>query len=185
MKAIYVMTIWAVILSSLGCTSTRRMSRKFSEKPAVIYRQFAGVDYANTPIHKEGHVSAGALWESLSYYRLEKTELPEVGEGAVVRLWLTNSDTLTVRAIEDGQVVGSFEIPVRRRGKYLILERKVSMIPIPVLYFSSHEDKTILAPLADGSIGYYSYNDETLWILFFGASQTSNVIHEYQPVEQR
>lgn len=183
MKAVYVMTIGAMILLSLGCTSTRRMSRKFSEKPAVIYRQFSDVGYANTPIAKYGHASNGPLWETLSYYRLEKAELPAVGKEAVIRLSLTNSDTLTVSSIEDKQVIGSFEIPVRRRGTYLILEKKVRMIPIPILYFSSDEDKTILAPLANGSIGYYSYSDETLMILFFGASRTSNTIREYQPVE--
>jgi len=181
MKATFIITVIALILS--GCTSTRSLSRKFSEKPTVIYRQFSGVGYANTAMPKDGQVSTGSLWGSLSHYRLEKTELPEVGEEAVIRLSLINSDTLTVSAIENEQVAGSFEIPVRRRGKYLILEKKVKMIPIPVLYFSSREDKTILAPLANGSIGYYSYSDETLWILFFGASQTGNVIHEFQPVE--
>ncbi|MBD1433537.1 hypothetical protein H8B06_11915 [Sphingobacterium sp. DN00404] len=181
MKSIYVILTLAIALSA--CTSTRRLSNKFSEKPAVIFRQFSGAMYANSPTPIPPNRSTTSLWTNLAHFRQEKQNLPEVGDNAVIQLTLEKSNSLTVTAFQDEQQIARFDTPVRKRGKYLILENKTRTIPIPVLFFSLDEHKTILAPLENGSIGFYGYESETLMILFMGASKSGNFIHEYRPIE--
>lgn len=174
--------ILALAFTWSSCTSTRSLSRKFSEKPERISQQFSDTKYANTGERTGYHSGETQLWTTLAMYRTQKDTLPQVHADAVIQLSLLEEKTLEVSAFENGLQVGSFEIPVRKRNKYLILKNKVRTIPIP-LFFSMREDKAILATLKNGSIGYYSYSDETLWILFFGASKTGRFMHEYQPVK--
>lgn len=177
MRLIYIISVLVLVLS--GCTSTRRLSNKFSEKPAVIYRQFSGASYANNSGQNKS-----SLWISLSQFRQDKEGLPPVGDDALIQLTIEKSKKLTVTAFQEQQQIASFYIPVRQRGKYLILKNKTRIIPIPILFFNLKEHKAILAPLENGSIGYYGYRSETLMILFMGATNESNYIHEHQPVEQ-
>ncbi|MBD1431636.1 hypothetical protein H8B06_02265 [Sphingobacterium sp. DN00404] len=165
-----------------ACTSTRSLSRKFSEKPEVIGEQFAGSSYANTPIDTTGRYGRVSLWRKLAPYRSVKDSLPEIAANAHIRLSLEDNKTLKVTASENQQAVAIFEIPVRRRGEYLILENKTRIIPIPFIYFSVKENKTILVLLKNNRIGIYDYDDESLWILFFGASNTAAAIYEYEPI---
>lgn len=174
----------AVITVLAGCTSTRSLSRKFSEKPEVIGEQFAGASYANTPIDTTGRYGRISLWRKLAPYRLAKDSLPEVAENARIRLSLENDEILKINAYENQQAVANFEIPIRKRGKYLILKNKTRIIPIPFIYFSVKENKTILAPLKNNRIGICDYDDESLWILFFGASNTAAAIYEYESIDQ-
>lgn len=120
-----------------------------------------------------------SLWDNLAQYRSEQDPLPEIAENACILLSLDNNNALQVSAYVAQQLAASFEIPVRSRNKYLILENKTRIIPIP-FFFSSKEDKVILAPLENNRIGIYDYSDETLWILFFGASDTRRFIVEYE-----
>lgn len=172
-----------VILVLTGCTSTRSLSRKFSEKPVAISTQFAAASYVNMPVDTTRQFVNRSLWERLSQYRPEQDTLPETTEDARILLLLDNN-TLRVSAYEAQQYVGSFEIPVRSRRKYLILEHKTRIIPIP-FFFSSKEDKAILTPLKNNRIGIYDYSDETLWILFFGASDTRRSMSEYESKERK
>lgn len=174
--------IWMVLFGLSGCTSTRSLSKKFSEKPTVITKQFAGVSYANTPTDSKLY-GRTKLWDKLSRYCSEKDVLPQVPEDANIHLVLKDK-TLSVTAYQQHQAIGSFEIPVRKRGKYLILQNRVHVIPIPFIYFEIKEDKTILAPLKNNSIGIHGYSDHTLWILFFGASNGGRSIHEYHQIKE-
>lgn len=170
-----------VILVLTGCTSTRSLSRKFSEKPVAISTHFDAASYVNMPTDTTRQSVQRSLWKKLAEYRPEQDTLPEITENARILLSLDHN-SLQVSAFEAQQLAGSFEIPVRSRGKYLILENKTRMIPIP-FFFSSKEDKTILAPLKNNRIGIHVYSDETLWILFFGASDTRRFISEYEMME--
>jgi hypothetical protein len=167
-----------------GCTSSRSLSRKFSEKPTTITTQFVETSYVNTHIDTAGRyvLRQRSLWDKLAEYRSVQDTLPVQTENARILLSLENNKTLRVSAYDGLQATASFEIPVRKRRKYLILENKSRIIPIPLIYFSVKEDKTILAPLKNKRIGIYDYSDETLWILFFGASKTGRSISEYQEV---
>ncbi|MBE8719614.1 hypothetical protein [Sphingobacterium pedocola] len=176
---------YILAFSSLtGCTSTRILSGKFSVKPVAINTQFADARYANSSVDTTALYRHMSLWNKLSPYRSQIETLSQVSENATIHLSLENNKTLKVVAYENRRSVASFEIPVRKRGKYLILKNKTRIIPIPFIYFSVKEDKTILAPLQNNRIGIYRYNDESLWILFFGASQTGRSIHEYEPVKK-
>ena len=179
MKSVGIFIVLTFVLSS--CTSTRSLSRKFSEKPERISQQFSDAKHANSGERKGYYSGETGLWTTLAMYHQENDTLPEVSNNAVIKLSLIDNKVLKVTAFEEEQMIGSFEIPVRKRSKYLILKSKIKTIPIP-LFFSMNEDKAILATLKNGALGYYHYTDETLWILFFGASNTGRVMHEYQPI---
>lgn len=173
----------SLILLLSSCTSTRSLSRKFSEKPVRITGQFCKGKYANSGQSKGYYSIKTDLWRTLASYRRDKDALIALSSDALIELSLVGNKVLRVTALEKGHAMASFEIPVKKRRKYLILKSKVRSIPIP-LFFSMHEDKAVLATLSGGGLGYYHYTDETLWILFFGASTTGRTMHEYQPVDE-
>ncbi len=176
--------LFLLLVASASCTSARKLSKKFSGQPAVITAQFSGTGYSNTPaeIKERYTVARYSLWNGLAAYRLEKDTLPPVTGEATIRLSLKTDTLLNVEAYEQQQPIADFDVPVRKRGKYLVLEKKRKMIPIPFIYFDVKEAITILAPLENNRIGIHSYSDETLWILFFGASKTGRSIEEYKQI---
>lgn len=169
-----------IILLLGGCTSTRSLSKKFSEKPVKINHQLPKSYYSNKSANK-GHLS---LWQNLSTYRIQKDTLPPIPEDASLCLKLVTNNSLVVTAYVGTTPTSSFDIPVKKRGKYLILKRKLHLIPIPILFFHMEEKKAILVPLENEALGYSNYHSETLAILFFGASQTSKSTYEYQAIQQ-
>ncbi len=181
-RFIYIISIGLFVLAS--CTSTRRMSRKFSEKPEVITSQFSGERYANKPADSSRDYARIPLWNQLAMYRPEKDSLPEIHRNAEISLSLEKNNMLKVIAYQDQEQLDGFEIPVRKRGKYLILENKTRVIPIPIIYFEVKESKEILAPLKNNRIGIHGYSDHTLWILFFGASSPGRSINEYERIDK-
>lgn len=181
MRVICLILVVVSIITS--CTSIRKMSRKFSDLPINITHQFQGEDYSNSAnnIVKSYTKKPSSLWTTLSNYRTEQTVLPHIYENAKIQLLLVNH-ILKVTAIQNKEEIASFEIPVSKKGNYLILKNKIQIIPIPIFYWSIKEDKTILVPLANNNLGIHSYTDETLWILFFGASNTVRSINEYNRI---
>lgn len=177
-------TLVLLLVASAGCTSARKLSKKFSEQPAVITVQFSGTGYSNTPAETKRRytVRLYPLWDMLAAYRPEKDTLPPVSGEAIIRLFLEADTLLNVEAFQQQQRIAGFKIPVRKRGKYLILEKKRKMIPIPIVYFDVKEAIAVLAPLENNRVGIYRYSDETLWILFFGASKTGRSIEEYKQI---
>ncbi|WP_229738813.1 hypothetical protein [Parapedobacter pyrenivorans] len=175
-----------LLTASASCTSTRKLSKKFSEQPAVIKAQLSGTAYSNRPeeLKTRYTIAHNSLWDKLAAYRLEKDTLPPVSGEAIIRLSLVTDTRLNVEAYQQQQLIAGFAIPVRKRGKYLILEKKRTMIPIPVIYFDVKEAITILAPLKNNRIGIHRYSDHTLWILFFGASNTGRSIEEYSQLNE-
>jgi len=175
-----------LLVASASCTSTRKLSKKFSKQPAVITAQFSGVGYSNTPaeITERYTVVRSRLWDRLAAHRPEKDTLPPVRDEAIIRLALATESLLNVEAYQQQQRIAGFNVPVRKRGKYLILEKKRKMIPIPVIYFDVKEAITVLAPLKNNRVGIHRYSDHTLWILFFGASKTGRSIEEYEQINE-
>lgn len=178
-KLIY---IPVVLLFLMGCTAPGRLTKKFSERPIVVTTQFRGESYANVPaeIPRRYTVMKYNLWDQLRAYRMESDTLPSVPDEAGIRLSLVKNDFLKVAAYREQQLIARFDIPVRKKGKYLILKKRRKMIPLPIIYFDIEEDITILAPLENSRIGFHSYSDHSLWILFFGASNTGHSIEEYE-----
>lgn len=176
---------FAALIALMGCTAPRRLTKKFSEKPAAVTERFRGESYANAPAdHSRRYtVARYKLWDVLAWYRQENDTLATVPEQAIVRLSLTESDMLEVSAYQEGRFVAGFAIPVRKRGKYLVLKKERRVIPIPIIYFRVDEKMTILSPLENNRIGFHSFSDDTLWILFFGASNTRRSIEEYERVD--
>ncbi len=168
-----------------GCTAPARLVRKFSEKPAGVVKRLHGESYANAPLEMPGRhtVARYTLWNVLAAYRPGQDTLPSIPDHAIVRLALRENNALAVSAHCGDQTIAGFDIPVRKRDKYLILEKERRMIPIPVIYFNIQEEIAILSPLENNRLGFHRYSDETLWILFFGASKTGRSIEEYMRVD--
>ncbi|MEI5983836.1 MULTISPECIES: hypothetical protein [Sphingobacterium] len=108
----------------------------------------------------------------------------EGGEDMQVRLTLLNTDELKVDAVDSGQQIATFRIPVTPKNNYLILEKKRNLIPLPFIYFKVKEEISILSALQNGRIGYSSHQEHSLWILFFGASNISGIQEEYVRIKQ-
>lgn len=182
-KLKYILSVALFALAS--CTAPRKLAKGFTEKPIQVSTAFKGESYANNPseIPRRYTVKAYTLWDQLSFYNMEPDTASEIPEEASIRLSWVENDLLQVRAYQEEKLIASFDISVRKKGKYLILKKKRKMIPIPIIYFEIKEDITILAPLEKNRIGFYSYSDETLAILFFGASKTSRSISEYEQIK--
>jgi len=170
-----------LILSLSSCTSTRKLSKKFSTKTASVNTNFKGELYSNKAVNlaKPYHKNSLSLWKLLSTFRVEKESVFEGEEDMQVRLTLINTNELKVDAVDSGQQKATFRIPVTQKDNYLILEKKRNLIPLPFIYFKVKEEISILSALQNERIGYSSHHEDSLWILFFGASNISRMQEEY------
>lgn len=107
----------------------------------------------------------------------------EGGEDMQVRLTLINTNELKVDAVDSGQQIATFRIPVTPKNNYLILEKRRNLIPIPFIYFNIKEEISILSALQNGRIGYSSHQEDSLWIMFFGASNSGGIQKEYERIK--
>ncbi len=174
-----------LILSLSSCTSTRKLSKKFSTKTASVSGNFKSELYSNKAVNraKPYQKNSISLWRLLSTFRVDKDSIMEGGEDMQVRLTLLNTGELKVDAVDSGQQIATFRIPVTPKNNYLILEKKRNLIPLPFIYFKVKEEISILSALQNGRIGYSSHHEDSLWILFFGASNTSGIQKEYERIK--
>lgn len=168
----------------IGCSSARKLSKDFSGKVSTINTAFKGEYYSNMPaeIKQRFTVKGYTLWEFLSFYRSEKDSSEKIPEDAFIRLTVHPDNNLEVTAFGGNDELSSFSISTRKEGNYLYLRKNRSMVPIPIVYFQIKEEMSFLAPLENNRLGIMNYNDNTLWILFFGASNTGRTIEEYERI---
>jgi hypothetical protein len=189
---------FSILILTIGCTSTRKLTKQFSDKPETVNMEQWSASYSNTAIErpsisfnpntsnqgKSVDPKQSSLWMKLSHFRTIKDSLPSIPETALIHLQMQNNKTLKVAAYQVEILLASYTIPVKQRNNYLILENKNRVIPIPILYFEIKEEKTILAPLANDRLGITTLNGHTLWILFMAAGGDSHFSAEYQKIDQ-
>ncbi|WP_099369881.1 hypothetical protein [Sphingobacterium sp. 1.A.5] len=171
-------------ISIIGCSSARKLSKDFSGKVSTINTAFKGEYYSNKPaeIKQRFTVKEYTLWDFLSFYRSDIDSTEKIPDDAILRLTVQPDSYLEVTAFKGNDKLSSFSISTRKEGNYLYLKKNRSMVPIPVVYFQIKEDISFLAPLDNNRLGIMNYNDNTLWILFFGASNTGRTIEEYERI---
>ncbi len=168
-----------LLLSLVGCTSTRKLTKRFSDKPVGIDAHSFDGSYSNISVDT---LQKTSLWRHLATYRPDSSSLPDISRDAIIQLSFVQNRLLKVDAYQNQTLLASFEIPVGKRKKYLILENRNHVIPIPIIYFETKEDKTVLSILQNDRIGISSYSDHTLWILFFGASAGGKSVYEFEKI---
>lgn len=194
-------TILTIIFTTcIGCTSTGKLTRKFSDEVITSNSKNWEARYTNTalsePISKfrspvpskiDSALIAGSrsLWKQLLAYCINKPKILEVPTDAMIQLSLTDRSTLAVTAFQGKTHLSTFSIPVKRRNNYLILENKNRVIPIPIFYFRIKEEETILAQLKNNRLGIASYEGDLLWILVMGAGKDHFFSNEYLQIHEK
>lgn len=186
------------VSSLYSCVSNRTMSRKFSDMYDNVSFHESVFFYSNTPtdylpkkhlnpkldtISKNDLMTTSLLWNRLSTFRNQKDSIKKIPSSANISLQLVNNKSIKVSAYGSNTLLDSFMIPIKKKKNYLVLNDKKQFIPIPILFFYLNQKKTILAILKNGHLGFSSYDNETLWILFMGASTDNLFTYEYTPTQ--
>jgi len=165
-----------MLVSLVGCTSTRKLTKKFSVPAVRMDMESLGGRYSNKGI--DGNKTT--LWERLSNFAPDQDSINAIPEDAEIRLDFNPGGTLKASVIAHGELTESLSIPVKKRHKHLILQNKTRVIPIPFLYFEIKEKKTVLALLENGHLGFSYYDSHSLWILVMAAGDDSAFTAEYE-----
>lgn len=163
------------------------MSQKFTQPAVTISEQFTQKKYVNTPTLVTDSVpkdtKKSQLWYILAQYREAKEPLAQLHEQVEIQLNLLTSSVLRVTATENQQRLASYEIPVTKRGKYLILKKKFNLMPIPFLFFYVIQDKAILTTLENGAIGYARFLDEKLRVTLYKTRKMEEFSYEFSALK--
>ncbi len=106
-------------------------------------------------------------YQKIRFYEDEHPELDSLS----TTISYDGDKHLNVSIQNDTNVSGQFRIKVKNRGNYLLLKRKLFLIPIPFAFFIERDRRAILYYDSDRNLKIIHGENQFIWVFFGGGNE--------------
>ena len=156
-----------------GCVSTKQVKNQSLQIAKFDIERFNG-NYANKGDSAKHLSHCKMLFEQL-FPTTFPNEYPKIDnpitDNTVINFHFDGEKILIVTAIENGEIVGKIKMRGKIRGNYFSANRKLFLIPIPILCYFHEETKILLGNDKMGRLVLKIGNFGAGWVLMAASSE--------------
>ena len=156
-----------------GCVSTKKVRNQSLEVAKFDIEKFNG-NYASEKDITSPLISNEPLFDKLfpvllfKGYQVYPFPIPQ---NTIINLYFDGKKTLTITAIENNKVISEKKISGKIKDNYFSANRKLFLIPIPILCYFHEETKILLGNNKMGRLVLKIGNFGAGWVLMAASSE--------------
>lgn len=130
--------------------------------------------YENKNLTEEYYINLPNLFQELYKIKLKEDSNRDF-DSLKTKIEYDGQNQLIVSFIDTSQTKQEFALKVKNKGNYLSVKRKLTLIPIPFVFFIYKNRKAIIFNDQEGNLHIINGESQFIWVITTGASSE---IHE-------